>query len=626
MNPNLLKIKMVCILLLAGCATSSSEETDPVIVPTATMGQESIPAKTVTPTLEPTQTPVPTLAPIGEVQPIPEGYVYLGDKTALALGFNMNAGGSIGSLLMNDRDLIDDTDYGRYFQLSFYDGNDRYGQQGADPYGNWGWNPVQAGSKAGGGSVVGAKTLEYRRADGAIYVKALGKEWGEIDQDSDVIFETWAWQRDGYFEVYTRATHIGTDTHAFYTQEFPAAYFATSLTHEFGFFGFEPFTVAPIEELHQVAREGEIAGQGSCQPVYPTEHWAAFGDSKGFALILAVPPQKFLQSNWALCLLFDIPPVGYISPSAFSDNPPEAVREIIYYLIPGPIETARAMVYDLIPHTTWTFDLNSTEGWESNSELMNISNGVITTYLSPTDWMTSNPDLHVFGLISPTVSIHARGHDAETDICLYFITTDDPNWDSEKSGCLSVAAGDFQSHEFNLKNNPSWNDGVITQLRLSASSPTWVDIDSLRVNTKGFAWEFEVPGDEEGWVALNHLDALEVRDGYLFTYSKGDDPYMSSPGGLSVDAGEMQTIEIRMKVSAGEIADLFFITDIRKVYDPEKMLSFPINSDGQFHTYTLDMSTIDQWQGTITQIRLDPTITTATIEIDYIRILGKPKK
>jgi hypothetical protein len=312
------------------------------------------------------------LAPIGTIQPIPEGFVYLGDPEQFALGFNMSAGGSIGSLLYNGRELVDHTDLGRYIQLSFYDGNDTYGDWN-DPSDTYGWNPEQAGDKAW----FGATVLEYRISGEGIYIKAIGKEWGQIDEDSDVIFETWAWQRAGYFEVHLQGTHVGTDTHALTGQEFPAAYFATSLTHEFGYFGDTPFTSAPIEELNL------LGGPVVCSPTVPTENWAAFGTADGLGLILAVPPQPYLSSDWLLCLLAHVTPaVGYISPLAYFDVPPGAVREETIYLIPGPIDSGRAIVYDLIPHTTWTFDLNSTEGWTSNSTSVSVIEGILMAYQS----------------------------------------------------------------------------------------------------------------------------------------------------------------------------------------------------------------------------------------------------
>ena len=609
-------LKSVVLLTLSASFTACSLGQLPQ--PSAT--NTAPPTETFQPTMTVTSSPTPrallastpTLASIGQVQPIPRGLVYLGDRKTLALGFNMEAGGSIGSLLYNGRELVDRTDFGRYIQLSFYDGSDVYGDWN-DPSDIFGWNPIQAGDK----DWFGAKVLEYRTDHESVYIKAIGKEWGHTDEDSDVVFETWAWQRAGYFEVHLRGTHTGTDTHALASQEFPAAYFATSLTHEYSYFGDAPFTGAPIEEARLVG------GPVVCPPVVPTENWAAFGTAEGLGLILAVPPQAYLSSDWLLCLLSHVTPaVGYISPLAQFDVPPGSVREETIYLIPGLIEEGRGIVYDLIPHTAWTFDLNSLEGWRATAEKASVENGVLTTSLSPDSHLTSFANLHIPGVIA-SVTMRARTKERNADICLHFITTSDPYWDTNKVACASIAPGELETHTFDLHANPVWTDGMITQLRLSASHSTMVDIDSIAANIMGYAWEFDSVGDTEGWIIWNQLEAMEARDGSLLIRSTGNDPYMGSPA-VSVDASVLRTIELRMKIAAGYTAQIFFTTELDSVFDEAKSLVFTPLADGDFHAYTLDMSSVNPWQGSITQIRLDPTDQPSAVEIDYIRIVERP--
>jgi hypothetical protein len=315
--------------------------------------------------------------------------------------------------------------------------------------------------------------------------------------------------------------------------------------------------------------------------------------------------------------------VGYITPIAYFDVPPGAIREETIYLIPGPIDSGRAIVYDLIPHTIWTFDLNSTEGWTSSSTPVSVVNGVLSAYFSPADWLTSRDGLQINGAITPTVSIRTRFIDTASTICLQFIIATDSSWNSSKSECVLVAPNNFHTYEFPMQGNTAWNGNAIPQLRLTASKPGWLEIDSLNINQHGYAWEFETDADSEGWLAWSQLETLQVNKGLLSTRSTGSDPYMGSPDALSIDAATLSLIELRMKVSAGTLGELFFITDSDEVYDGNKSLLFSVIADGQFHTYTLDMSVVSQWQGTIRQLRLDPTDTSAEIEIDYVRVRGR---
>lgn len=612
-------IKILILFGLLTSLTACSSGQLPKLTNTYTVAPTEAPAKTPQPTLtitpsptpQPTITTTPTLAPIGQIQPIPQGLVYLGDKKTLALGFNMNAGGSIGSLLYNGRELVDRTDYGRYIQLSYYDSNQKYEPLGGDPFGNWGWNPIQAGSKA----LKGAKVLEFRTTENGVYIKAYGKEWGENNVDSDMIFETWAWQHDTYFEIHVRSTHIGSDTHASAGQEFPATYFSTSFTKQFGYFGDKPFTAQPIDNYHQL-------GNFVCPGVTPTENWVAYADNNGLGLILALPPQPYLTSDWGYCLLSHVsPPVGYTAPIAIFDNPPNAVRDANFYLIPGSIDKSRAIVYDLIPHTTWTFNLNSTEGWHDPSATNTVENGILTTHLSPDNYLTS-AQLHISGAIAPTVTLIAQAKDIETNICLYFITAKDPYWNVNKSSCALITTSEFQTYTFDFKDNAFWNDGTITQLRLTTSKPSIVDIDALNIIINGLAWEFESAGNSEGWVAWNQITNLQANQGSLIAQSTGKDPYMGSPK-FEIDSKAFPIIEISLKVSSGNSAQLFFITSSDSNYDESKSLRFSVNGDGKFHTYILDMSTKGSWNGTITQIRLDPIETQSSFEVDYIRIMER---
>jgi len=159
-----------------------------------------------------------------------------------------------------------------------------------------------------------------------------------------------------------------------------------------------------------------------------------------------------------------------------------------------------------------------------------------------------------------------------------------------------------------------------------------LDNVAVRVATSkiGYAWEFETAGNSEGWQPWNELDTLQVRNGLLSTHSTGTgiDPYMGSPEGLAIDAATYPFIEIRMKVSSGnplDTAGLLWITDSDDEWGGAKGWNFPVIVDGKFHTYFLDMSDVKSWNGTITQLRLDPVEspvdTRAPIEIDYIRVM-----
>lgn len=142
----------------------------------------------------------------------------------------------------------------------------------------------------------------------------------------------------------------------------------------------------------------------------------------------------------------------------------------------------------------------------------------------------------------------------------------------------------------------------------------------MNVEMDGVAWEFETEGGAEGWVARNQLTPLVVNRGAMSARSTGNDPYLGSPV-FTLDGDKYPIHEVRMSVTSGSTAKIYFVTSTKAEFDEAKSIQFEIIPDGQLHTYRLGLSGIANWYGTITQIRLDPCEAEASMLIDFIRIL-----
>jgi hypothetical protein len=135
-------------------------------------------------------------------------------------------------------------------------------------------------------------------------------------------------------------------------------------------------------------------------------------------------------------------------------------------------------------------------------------------------------------------------------------------------------------------------------------------------------WEFETDGDVEGWIPENHIRGFDTLAGSLSMQSSGDDPYLVSAP-VEFPASNYGQVSITMKVSSGEatIGQVFFTTNDDPFWDEAKSLVFDVISDGEFHTYDLDMSTVSGWRGLVLNLRLDPVGSAGrTIEIDRIAV------
>ncbi|HNT34777.1 MAG TPA: hypothetical protein PKH07_07250, partial [bacterium] len=100
----------------------------------------------------------------------------------------------------------------------------------------------------------------------------------------------------------------------------------------------------------------------------------------------------------------------------------------------------------------------------------------------------------------------------------------------------------------------------------------------------------------------------------------GDDSNLVSRSELNIDAATRQWVVIRMKVSAGTFAELFYKAP-KEIFSAAKKKRFDLLNNTDFVTYTLDMSGESNWTGTIDHLRIDPTTAVgATVEIDYVLV------
>jgi len=151
----------------------------------------------------------------------------------------------------------------------------------------------------------------------------------------------------------------------------------------------------------------------------------------------------------------------------------------------------------------------------------------------------------------------------------------------------------------------------------SIPTPTPIEAD------KGVFWEFNTNEDFEGWDQWGYISYFQVYNGYLSGISTEYNPMLVTQK-IELDADVYSIIDIRMSVKGGNSAQLYFTSPSQGEMDgftESKSIVFPVNADGNFHIYTLDMSKVNRWYGVKDYLRFDPIDTYgAVFEIDYIRI------
>jgi len=161
--------------------------------------------------------------------------------------------------------------------------------------------------------------------------------------------------------------------------------------------------------------------------------------------------------------------------------------------------------------------------------------------------------------------------------------------------------------------------GGICSVEISPARPSRVRF--LPRKAENIQFDFD-DGSPQGWRALHHVEDFEVADGMLQCRVTGIDPYIVREN-LEVDASTIRAICVRMSVTGGGTAQLFWRTKDSPRWGEDKRINFSITPDGKMHDYRILIGEHQLWRGTITGIRLDPTSGSdgvgAAVKIDYLR-------
>lgn len=135
-------------------------------------------------------------------------------------------------------------------------------------------------------------------------------------------------------------------------------------------------------------------------------------------------------------------------------------------------------------------------------------------------------------------------------------------------------------------------------------------------------WEFETDGDTEGWRRGSGLDDTTASQGSLVAHISGGDPYWWGPE-VSIDTSVLTELQIKYRIEAFAGSWMQMLWYIEGEFESGQWIDWEIEMDNAWHEETVDLSSKFTWQGTVTQLRLDPVRQPATsgqVVIDYIRI------
>jgi RHS repeat-associated protein len=126
----------------------------------------------------------------------------------------------------------------------------------------------------------------------------------------------------------------------------------------------------------------------------------------------------------------------------------------------------------------------------------------------------------------------------------------------------------------------------------------------------------------DGWTGPNDISGFGWQTGgYIGGTITGSSPIIYSAGGLGLDITENKTLRIRYKNSTPEtLARFYFVTAADSNWAGGKVIAFTVLPNSDYTVYTLDMTDVPGWTGTLNKLRFDPAGSSGSFSIDYIQI------
>lgn len=318
------------------------------------------------------------------------------------------------------------------------------------------------------------------------------------------------------------------------------------------------------------------------------------------------------SSNWGLISLWAVPP--FTSDSRQPQSSP---------------------LSSYIPSFSWEFNQDDNfegfgaQDWQTTGlRNMQVKNGYFSA--STTDASTfiySDEGLNIDASKFSQISIRMRISAGSTATVYFKHKTDEMSY--KMAQAFDVQAGtDFRTYTLYMGKVSGW-EGTIDQIRLDPASDTVganFDVDYIRLSSPDFSWDFDEDGNFDGWAELDWkaggLKDIRVINGNLSATAMDAVTFIYSNEGLDIDASKFTRIEIRMRVSDGNSANLYFRHENEDMSE-DMSSTFELQPGTEFKTYVLNLGNNPHWNGTIYELRLDPVYDTpgATIDIDYIHLL-----
>lgn len=205
------------------------------------------------------------------------------DNGVVKVGVDLNRGGAIVYLApATGGNLINNFDFGRQVQLSFFSFPVPFKSNGQSPSKHWehiGWNPIQVGDDFDNRSSV----IKHKNNGKRIYIKTRPMQWPLNNVPGDCTFESWLELEGAVVKTVARLNNARTDRRQYPArlQELPAVYANAAFHRVVSYLGDRPFTGGHVDPVPRPT------GKHPWSFWLGTEGWSAMlnADDQGLGLI-----------------------------------------------------------------------------------------------------------------------------------------------------------------------------------------------------------------------------------------------------------------------------------------------------------------------------------------------------
>lgn len=158
-----------------------------------------------------------------------------------------------------------------------------------------------------------------------------------------------------------------------------------------------------------------------------------------------------------------------------------------------------------------------------------------------------------------------------------------------------------------------------------------VEVNPATPLTGTFAVEWNTDGNTENWTT-SQVSSVTVGNGRFSGTTNGITPRVirSNFAGPDLDLGFNDYLELRIQVPASHTGDIriSYGTTATTGFSAARVLVIPdalIPTDGNFHTYRIDVGPEPWWRANLRDLRIEPSATTGqAFAIDYLRVGDLP--